>query len=219
MQSKEKLNLDSFIIKRKRKKYKFAKFSNSNICFEKDQWQSSKVDCLEIGAGTGILSVELAKTNTNKKFLALDVKADRLQTGAYLAEEYGLHNVNFIRARADQISDFIKPDSLEQIWVTFPDPYPKKGSSGRRLTHDNFLRAYKKVLRNGGVFNFKTDDHNLFDWSLEQIVDSDFLVEKICYDVHDSNLGDDVKTTTTYEKRWIGEGKNIMYVKARKVNK
>ena len=74
---------DQFIITRKRKKYKFAKFANSLLCFEFDEWQSVHTDVLEVGAGTGLFSVELASRYPDKQFVAVDVKADRLQTGAY----------------------------------------------------------------------------------------------------------------------------------------
>jgi tRNA (guanine-N7-)-methyltransferase len=69
---------NQFIITRKRKKYKFALFHNSPLCFEFDEWIKREVDCLEIGAGTGLFSVELALRHPEKTFLAIDVKGDRL---------------------------------------------------------------------------------------------------------------------------------------------
>ena len=136
-----------YIITRKRKKYRFAKFFNSPICFEFDEWQKRPVDVVEIGAGNGMFVVELATKYPDKTFVALDVKGDRLQHGAYKAAERGLGNVFFVRARADQIDELFEPGSLEQIWLTFPDPFPKKGSAGRRMTHPNFLRKYAELLK------------------------------------------------------------------------
>jgi len=172
---------NQFIITRKRKKYKFALFHNSPLCFEFDEWIKREVDCLEIGAGTGLFSVELALRHPEKTFLAIDVKGDRLQKGAKIAEEKGLENVFFVRARADQIDQLVKQNSLEQIWVT-------------------------SLL-------IKHDDHNFFCWSLEQLVSEKWQIKELNFDLHESALSDEYKIMTTYEKRWIGEGKTINFVR------
>ena len=171
----ELLNPDDFVIVRKRKKYKFAKFHNAENCFEFDEWRDfyqqrqPSVSRLEIGAGTGLFSVELAARYPDKLFAAIDVKADRLQKGAYIALEKGLDNIYFIRARADQIGDLFALSTLVNIWVTFPDPFPKKRAAGRRLTHPYFLRRYAQLLQPGGELLFKHDDRDFFCWSLEQL--------------------------------------------------
>ena len=74
-----------FIITRKRKKYKFAKFHNAKNCFEFNQWSPRRVDVVEVGAGNGLFLVELAKRHPEQMFVAVDVKGDRLQKGAYVA--------------------------------------------------------------------------------------------------------------------------------------
>ena len=181
----EHLNPDDFVIIRRRKKYKFAKFHNAENCFEFDEWrdlcqyQQPAVSMLEIGAGTGMFSVELAQRHPDKIFAAVDVKGDRLQKGAYAALEQDLKNVFFVRARADQIDELISPKSLENIWITFPDPFPKKRSAGRRLTHPYFLR-----------------------------------ISALSFDLHESDLSGEYKIMTTYERRWLNEGKAINFVKA-----
>ena len=204
---------NQFIITRKRKKYKFALFHNSPLCFEFDEWAEREVDCLEIGAGTGLFSMELALRHPEKTFLAIDVKGDRLQKGAKIAEEKGLENVFFVRARADQIDQLVKQNSLEQIWVTFPDPFPRKHSAGRRLTHPNFLKKYSSLLKSDGSLLIKHDDHNFFCWSLEQLVAEKWQIKELSFDLHESALNDEYKIMTTYEQRWIGEGKTINFVR------
>lgn len=207
---------DQFVISRKRKKYRFALFSDSPLCFEFDEWQKRAVDVLEIGAGTGLFSVELAASSPDKVFLALDVKGDRLQKGARRAEELGLKNIFFIRARADQLAEIVDEGSLEKIWITFPDPFPKKRSAGRRLTHSNFLDVYKKLLKPGGNLLLKHDDRDFFCWSLEQMVTSGWKIDELSFDLHDSSLSGGYKTMTTYEERWIGEGAKINFMRASK---
>jgi len=214
------LNPDDFVIVRKRKKYKFAKFHNAENCFEFDEWRDfyqqrqPGVSRLEVGAGTGLFSVELAARYPDKLFAAIDVKADRLQKGAYIALERGLKNIYFIRARADQIGDLFALSTLVNIWVTFPDPFPKKRAAGRRLTHPYFLRRYAQLLQPGGELLFKHDDRDFFCWSLEQLVAEKWQITELSFDLHESYLDDECKIMTTYEQRWLNEGKAINFVKA-----
>ena len=216
----ELLNPDDFVIVRKRKKYKFAKFHNAENCFEFDEWRDfyqqrqPSVSRLEIGAGTGLFSVELAARCPDKLFAAIDVKADRLQKGAYIALERGLKNIYFIRARADQVGDLFALSMLVNIWVTFPDPFPKKRAAGRRLTHPYFLRRYAQLLQPGGELLFKHDDRDFFCWSLEQLVAEKWQIAELSFDLHESSLDYEYKIMTTYEQRWLNEGKAINFVRA-----
>lgn len=216
----ELLNPDDFVIVRKRKKYKFAKFHNAENCFELDEWRDfyrqrqPGVSRLEVGAGTGLFSVELAARYPDKLFAAIDVKADRLQKGAYIALERSLKNIYFIRARADQIGDLFALSTLVNIWVTFPDPFPKKRAAGRRLTHPYFLRRYAQLLQPGGELLFKHDDRDFFCWSLEQLAAEKWQIAELSFDLHESSLDDEYKIMTTYEQRWLNEGKAINFVKA-----
>ena len=201
------------IITRKRKKYKFALFHNSPLCFEFDEWAPHHVDVVEIGAGNGMFTVELATRHPEQVFVAVDIKGDRLQKGAREAETRGLNNVFFVRARADQIDQLVEQSSLEQIWVTFPDPFPRKHSAGRRLTHPNFLKKYFSLLKSDGSLLIKHDDHNFFCWSLEQLVAEKWQIKELSFDLHESALNDEYKIMTTYEQRWIGEGKTINFAR------
>ena len=208
------LNPKDFIITRKRKLYKFALFNNSSICFEFDEWKKDETHNLEIGAGTGLFSEALAAQNPSKKFVAVDVKADRLVKGAQQAELDGLNNIRFLRARADQLLQAFAPHSVKYLWVTFPDPFPRNRNAGRRLTHPTFLRLYAELLAEDGAFYFKTDAKELFDWSLEQLVAEGWQIQRLSFDLHESNLSKNYKIMTTYERRFVNEGLKINFVKA-----
>lgn len=209
------LNPEDFIITKKRKKYKFALFHNSPICFEAEQWENKpQPGVLEIGAGTGLFSVAMAEDEPGKNVVAVDVKADRLQTGARTADEKGLENLQFLRARADQLPELLSPRSLEKIWVTFPDPFPKTRSAKHRLTHPRYLKMYAELLKTNGALYFKTDAKELFDWSLEQLVSKGWRIEKLSFDLHESELSGSYKIKTTYETRFVNEGLRINFVKA-----
>lgn len=205
---------NQFVITRKRKKYKFAKFSNATNCFEFEEWQSKQIDVVELGAGTGLFSVELAGRHPEQTFVAIDVKADRLQKGAYTALEKGIENICFIRARADQVTELFPANSVNTLWLTFADPYPKKRSAGRRMTHPTYLQKYSSLLRENGSFIMKHDNPTFFNWSLEQLVATGWHINEITFDLHESELHDDYKIMTSYEQRWIDEGRVTQLVRA-----
>jgi tRNA (guanine-N7-)-methyltransferase len=203
-----------FIITKKRKKYKFALFANSPLCFELSEWTKRAVDVVELGAGTGLFAVELAARHSEQTFVAVDVKADRLQKGAKVAAEQGLTNIWFVRARADQLLEIVDEHSVGALWSTFADPFPKKRAAGRRMTHPHFLRIYDQALRPDGVLYVKHDNPAFFHWSLEQLVAEQWSIVELSFDLHDSTLDDDYKIQTTYEQRWLGEGLTTNFVKA-----
>lgn len=204
--AKPELNPQDFIITRKRKKYRFALFHNAPNCFELDEWKplkGKKDIILEVGAGTGLFLVELATLHPERVYVALDVKGDRLQKGAIEATNRGLTNIFFVRARADQLDEVVKPHTVAAIWLTFSDPFPKKRDAKKRLTHPHYLEIYKNthVQKNAHIY-LKTDNHELFDWSLEQLVTMGWLIEELTYDLHESSLADEYKVMTSYERRW-----------------
>ena len=210
------MNPEDFIITRKRKKYKFALFANSSICFEFDEWDTTwRTDVIEIGAGTGQFVVELAARHPERNYVAVDVKADRLQKGAREAEDRGLANVRFLRARADQLVEIFKPNSIDEIWLTFSDPFPRQRSAGRRLTHPIFLAQYTQLLITGGTLKIKHDNPEFFHWSLEQLVAEKWQIVELSFDLHESELSDDYKVLTPYEERWLGEGRITQFVATR----
>lgn len=214
------LNPDDFIISRKRKRYKFALFANSPLCFEFEEWIAQRPRLsdigvtVEVGAGNGFFSVELASRYPDQTFVALDVKGDRLQRGARRAEEQGLTNVLFVRARADQLAELFEADSVQAIWLTFPDPFPRSRSAARRMTHGRYLGFYADLLSDFGALHLKHDDRDFFTWSLEQLVASGWHIKELTFDLHESDLSDDYKILTAYEERWLSEGLTTNFVKA-----
>lgn len=206
------INPDEYVITRKRKKYRFAKFANAENCFEYDEWSKKPIDIIELGAGTGLFSLELAKLYPEKTVVAVDVKADRLQKGAYEALEAGVKNISFVRARADQLAELCTIHTVEKLWITFPDPFPKRRSAGRRMTHPHFLSLYTNVLAQNGQLYLKHDDQDFFCWSLEQLVANRWTIHELTFNLHESTLSQEYKIKTTYEDRWLNELKTIGFV-------
>lgn len=210
-------NPNDFIITRKRKLYKFASFNNLNNCFDEASWlkqrqhilNDNRPICLEIGAGTALFSTKLAQQSPERLFLAIDRKSDRLYTGAKLANELRLNNIYYIWLNANNISRLVPNNSIDEIWITFPDPWPQDSNAKHRLTNRSKLDIYRQLLKVGGRLKFKTDNRPLFDWSLTQF-DSHWQIDYLTNNLHqDDNAPADATVTTTYEERYMAEGKPI----------
>lgn len=204
------------IITRKRKLYKFAHFKDYKNCYsfmrgdikfslEKSlsTWFSDdNPRILEIAAGNAQFSLNLAKKYPNLDFVAADIKSDRLYTSAKQALEQDINNIVFTRINMQELKSALMPESIQTIWLTFPDPYLRKRSVRRRLTHPDFLNSYKKLLTKNGDLKFKTDNRELFLWSLEQFVGQKWKIKELSFDLHESNLPDDYKIKTYYEEKY-----------------
>jgi tRNA (guanine-N7-)-methyltransferase len=207
-------------ITRKRKKWKFGHFNQWPNCFQASdvspaKWADYFGDdtplVLEVGAGTADLSVGLAQRRLNDHFVAVDIKSDRLYIGAKFALQNNLPQLAFLRAPVTRITDFFNARSVKELWVTFPDPYPRKRQAKHRLTHAHFLAQYQQLLAQQGVLRFKTDNQELFLWSLEQFVREGWHVSELSFDLHKSELSEEYKITTAYERRFVKEGLAINY--------
>lgn len=212
---------EDFVITRRRKLYRFAKFDELKNCFHFDQWlklRDAKIPeseplIVEIGAGSALFSVELARQNPARTFIAIDIKGDRLYQGAREAKRLGLENIYFVRSDIAQINEIIPNNRADEIWLTFPDPYPRKPDAKHRLTAPRYLNYYQQMLKKDAPLNFKTDNAPLFDWSVEQFTAGGWHQQFFTRDLHNSDALNEAKIMTTYEQRFVAEGLKIMYVR------
>lgn len=208
------------IISRKRKKYKFAHFDSYPNCFNFTDKEEANVKptllwkfldlkkplVVELAAGNGQFSMELARRHPDKNFVAVDIKSDRLYSSARKAVEDALDNLAFVRLRIDDINQLFKDRIVDELWLTFPDPHPKKRSAKHRLTHPKYLAMYETMLKRGAKLHYKTDNLPLFQWSLEQFVATGWQLSELSFDLHDSDLAGDYKIKTYYEERFTEQG-------------
>lgn len=214
---------EQLIIVRKRKKWKFAHFDQWPNCFQAgavtpELWRTyfgaARPLVVEIGAGTADLSIALARRHRDRNYVAVDIKSDRLYTGARIALQDQIPNVAFVRAQLREIAQLFAPRSISELWVTFPDPFPRGKQAKHRLTHPKFLAAYADLLADDGILRFKTDNRKLFDWSLEQLVAAGWSLQGLSFDLHGSELSDEYKTSTHFERRFLAQGIPIAYLSA-----
>ena len=186
----------------------------------KGQWAASHFKnnnpvVLELACGRGEYSLGLARRFPNRNFIGVDVKGARIWRGATTALEEGLSNVAFLRTRIEQIALFFEASEVSEIWITFPDPFVRKGQSNRRLTSPVFINQYRKILSPNGTVNLKTDADSFYEFTLETI--STDKKCKLIYkddDIYSKALvTEELDIKTYYEKMHLEEKKTIKYVK------
>lgn len=198
---------------------KFAELKQfSTVAQIQDQecpvWQShfgEKSLVLEVGCGKGEYTIALAQKFPEHAYIGVDIKGERIWRGAKNAQELGLTNIFFLRTYAQYLDQYFPEHSVSEIWVTFPDPFPRESQHKKRLTAPFFQELYQKLLKPGGVVHLKTDHKDLFEFTLEQI--EGYSVEQVERDVHATRETVLTDIQTTFEKKFIAKGQPIYYVR------
>lgn len=171
---------------------------------------------LELACGKGHYTLELARRFPDKNFIGVDIRGERLWQGAKTALEEELTNVAFFRTQIEFIDHFFNQDEVSEIWITFPDPFPKKKHEKKRLTSPIFLELYRKILLKNGIVHLKTDSTSLFNYSVETAVRERLDIEEVIFDVYDHFEGQEdilVDVQTYYEKLFSEKGERIKYMR------
>ena len=161
---------------------------------------------LEIGCGKGQFTVGTAKENPEAELIALERVEDAMVIAMERACAEETDNVRFISMDALKLREVFAPGEVERVFVNFCDPWPPKRQAKRRLTHGNFLKLYRKVLKDNGQIHFKTDNDPLFEWSIEEIPQFGFELSEVTRDLHANGQRG---VMTDYEAKFYAEGKNI----------
>ena len=171
----------------------------------------SKKLCLEIGCGKGNFAVGMAEKNTDCNFIAMervrDVCCLALEK-AMACKETRPDNLRFIIGDADNLDEWFPEHCLDVLYLNFSDPWPKAGHAKRRLTHRNYLARYRRILKEGGLLIFKTDNVGLFDFSLEEFAEFGLKIEWMTRDLHNSERAEG-NVMTEYEKNFSEKGFTI----------
>lgn len=168
---------------------------------------------LEIGCGKGDYTVGLANLFPKRNFVGVDIKGARLWKGSSLAEENGLTNVGFLRTFIEEIAEHFAGNEVSELWVTFPDPRPRLGEEKKRLTSPRFMNMYKQIVKPGGLIHFKTDNLELFDYTLELLQQANEKNLIFTHDLYNSDLQHHtLGIQTTYERKFLGDGIPIKYL-------
>ena len=167
---------------------------------------------IEIGMGKGKFILDMAKRYPDVNFVGIERYSSVLLRAVerFDTEEYNeLKNVRFVCMDARNVADVFAEGEVTRIYLNFSDPWPKDRHAKRRLTARNFLESYDKLFRGNPHIVMKTDNDNLFQYSLESFKEYGYKINKISYDLHSETL-DNVETE--YEEKFSKNGIKIKYV-------
>lgn len=170
---------------------------------------------LELGCGKGEYTVGLAEKFPDTNFIGIDIKGARMWRGAKTANEQNLPNVAFLRTRIEFINSFFSCDEIDEIWITFPDPYPGGRNANKRLTSPWFLNLYRLFLKNKGIIHLKTDNKELYEFTMKTLAFNNLETIFSTNDLYSEPDNNILSIRTHYERIFLAAGMKINYVSFR----
>lgn len=162
---------------------------------------------IELGTGRGQFINTLAEKYRDTFFIGIEIKEEILLDAVNKSIDMGLNNIKYLWYDINEIDSVFDENEIERIYINFCDPWPKKRHKKRRLTHRNFLIEYRKILNQNGEIHFKTDGEELFEFSLNEILEIGYNIKDISLNLYRDESIDTIKTE--YEEKFISQGKNI----------
>ena len=161
---------------------------------------------LELGCGKGRFTAEMAEQNPQTLYLAVERVPDAMVIAMERVCARELGNAFFVDGDAARLPLFFAPGEVDRIFINFCDPWPGNRHAKRRLTHPDFLLRYRQVLAPRGEIHFKTDNRELFEWSLFQFPRAGFTLSQVTRDLH---AGGVCGVMTDYEEKFHSLGTPI----------
>lgn len=161
---------------------------------------------IEIGMGKGDFIIEKARLNPNINFIGIEKYASVLVYAMKKLENIELPNLKIINIDAGTINETFSKE-IDKIYLNFSDPWPKKKHSNRRLTSYIFLDKYKDIFKKDYIIEMKTDNQNLFEYSLVSLSQNNYKLEYVTFDLYNDDLEGNVQTE--YEKKFVSKGMSI----------
>ena len=175
---------------------------------------------VEIGCGKGQFITRSAARKPEAAFLAFEGHRSVALHALEKISAVELSNARLVLQYVNDLSDIFADGEVDGIYLNFSDPWPKDRHAKRRLTSENRLTEYGRVVAPGGFLEFRTDNENLFAYSQEKIYETDaFQIEYVTHDLHaDAAADPNDLITTEYEDKFSGAGKAIHFLRAVRKN-
>ena len=168
---------------------------------------------IEIGMGKGKFIYTLAKLNPNINFIGIERFDSVIVRALEKVIEEPLDNLYLIRTDASDLREIFRNDSIDRIYLNFSDPWPKDRHAKRRLTHKNFLNIYKDLLKEDAELHFKTDNTELFNFSVQELKDFPMNITLLELDLHSNDFKGNIMTE--FEEKFSKLGNKICKLTAR----
>lgn len=209
----------------KNKLAKFAEIDTFSNVYQHDEamrgnwgkaFDQARPLVLELACGKGEYTVGQARLYPERNYIGLDIKGNRIWRGAKTALEKDIPNAAFLRCQINHIDKYFADGEVSEIWITFPDPQPRKSKAKHRLVHPRFLELYRKVGGSGVIVNLKTDSTFYYNYTLEVIEEENLEILTKIDDVYAwEERPPEMNIKTFYENMWLEEGKKIKYLRFR----
>ena len=176
---------------------------------------------IEIGMGKGQFIMDMAKAHPDINYLGIEKYTSVLLRAVQKmeAEESPIDSLRFLCFNAEDIAEIFAPGEVDRIYLNFSDPWPKDRHAKRRLTSSAFLDRYDKILKKGGHIEFKTDNRDLFDFSVEEIENSSiWQIDAKTYDLHQDASMNAGNIMTEYEEKFSSKGNPICKLIASRID-
>jgi tRNA (guanine-N7-)-methyltransferase len=184
--------------------------------WNEDFFASAQPIVLELGCGRGEYTVNLARFSPGNNYIGIDIKGARIWRGAKTVHEENLKNVGFLRIQIERIENFFSRNEVSEIWITFPDPQLQQSRERKRLTSPQFLDKYRNILVPGGRVHLKTDNRELFEYTLSIASQLNYPVEASTEDLYaEADKHEFLDIKTTYEQMFLRQGMKICYLRFR----
>ncbi len=166
---------------------------------------------IEIGMGKGKFMMSMAKKHPHINYVGIEKYSSVLLRAIEKMEqeEHPLPNLRFIRMDAENIGKVFDRGEVDRIYLNFSDPWPKDRHAKRRLTSGEFLTRYEQILNPDGQVEFKTDNRELFDFSIESIKEKGWKLQAVTYNLHQDQKLSEGNVMTEYEERFSAMGNPI----------
>lgn len=164
---------------------------------------------IEVGMGKGRFLMTLAHQNPHINYIGIEKYSSVLIRALEKMEEDPLPNIRFVRMDAEKLTDMFDKWEIARIYLNFSDPWPKDRHAKRRLTSQAFLARYDQILEPAGHIEFKTDNQNLFTFSLEQVEPAGWKLDACTRDLHHDAELNEGNVMTEYEEKFSSAGNPI----------
>lgn len=181
--------------------------------WRKEYFRNKSSIVLELACGKGEYTNAMAGKFPDKNFVGVDIKGNRIWKGAVKAREDNLLNVAFLRTRIEYLDSYFESGEVNEIWITFPDPFVKPSKANRRLTSLYFLDKYKNITSKDARFYLKTDDTDLYNFTIATVQSHpEYRLVSKTSDVYSGEYSDILGIKTYYERKHLLKGKKIKFI-------
>lgn len=171
---------------------------------------------IEIGMGKGQFIMQLAKEHPDINYIGIERYSSVLLRALQKMEVEPLPNIRFLCMDASMITEVFDKEEVAKIYLNFSDPWPKERHAKRRLTSRQFFERYDKILARNGVVEFKTDNDDLFAFSMEEVAEAGWTLDAHTFDLQHDPVLNEGNVMTEYEEKFSSLGHPIHKLIARR---